>query len=434
MRVTPVRTHLFNLAPHAWRQPLAGLVRLCASLAGREPPVLDADLMDRIRRAAGLVTHPAAVTGDLTSAVEALRGAGAGLVALFGPEHGVRGEAPDGRPVPSYTDARSGLPVYSLYQGGPEASHAPSPELLRKLAVLLVDLQDVGARFYTFASTLSRCMEAAAIASVPVVVLDRPNPLGDAVEGPLLRPEFSSFVGLHPLPIRHGCSIGELALLFHRAFGVGEEPAVVSYQLSVASCQLSASAKGPGSELTTDNWQLATAPWVPPSPNMPAPTTALVYPGMALLEGTNVSEGRGTAKPFEWLGAPWVDADALAERLRADDLTGAAFRPIHFIPSASKWAGETCAGLQVHVTDVVAFRPVLTGVAVLSALRKLWPAQFAWRQSGGFFIDRLAGTVELRLAVDRGEAPAAIAATWREDEAAFVATRAAHLGTDGVMR
>ena len=166
---------------------------------------------------------------------------------------------------------------------------------------------------------------------------------------------------------------------------------------------------------------------------MPTPTTALVYPGMALLEGTNVSEGRGTAKPFEWLGAPWVDADALAERLRAEDLPGTAFRPIHFIPSASKWAGETCAGVQVHVTDVASFRPVLTGVAVLSALRELWPARFAWRQAGGFFIDRLAGTDGLRLAVDRGEAPAAIAATWREDEAAFMATRATHLGADDLM-
>src|SRR5207249_3263812 len=158
----------------------------------------------------------------------------------------------------------------------------------------------------------------------------------------------------------------------------------VSCRLPVASCQLSESTEEPCSELTTGNWQLATTPWVPPSPNMPTPTTALVYPGIALLEGTNVSEGRGTAKPFEWLGAPWVDADRLAERLRSDDLPGAAFRPIHFIPSASKCAGRTCAGVQVHVTDVAAFRPVMTGVAVLCALRGLWPAQFAWRQSGSF--------------------------------------------------
>jgi uncharacterized protein YbbC (DUF1343 family) len=167
---------------------------------------------------------------------------------------------------------------------------------------------------------------------------------------------------------------------------------------------------------------------------MPTPATALVYPGMALLEGTNVSEGRGTAKPFEWFGAPWVDADLLAERLRAAELPGALFRPIHFIPSASKWAGDTCAGVQVHVTDVAAFRPVLTSVAVLSALRELWPGQFSWREANGFFIDRLAGTDQLRLAVDRGEPPAAIAATWKEDEEAFRATRAAHLGTDEVMR
>src|SRR5207302_1396756 len=154
-------------------------------------------------------------------------------------------------------------------------------EMLRELAVLLVDLQDVGARFYTFASTLSRCMQAAADAGVPVVVLDRLNPLGDAVEGPLLRPEFASFVGLHPVPIRHGCGMGELALLFHRAFGVGDEPAVVSYQLPVVSCQLSVPEKASQSKLITGNGPLTTGNWVPPSPNMPTPTTALLYPGTA---------------------------------------------------------------------------------------------------------------------------------------------------------
>jgi uncharacterized protein YbbC (DUF1343 family) len=284
--------------------------------------------------------------------------------------------------------------------------------MLSGLEVLIVDLQDIGASFYTFASTVSLCMEAAAVVGVPPALLDRPNPIGDAIEGPLLEPEFASFVGLHPLPIRHGCTMGELALLFHRAFGVGDEPAVVPFTSTCASHP---------SSLIPHPWN----PWVPSSPNMPAPETALVYPGTCLLEGTNVSEGRGTAKPFEWMGAPWIDADTLAERLRAAALPGAAFRPVYFIPSASKWAGETCAGVQVHVTDERAFRPVLTGVAILAAVRALWPEEFQWRESGGrFAVDRLAGTDRVRRAIDAGEAPVDIAATWTADETAFRSTRA----------
>jgi uncharacterized protein YbbC (DUF1343 family) len=400
---------------------------LCAGLAGHEVAPLDADLMTRARRAAGLLTHPAAVTGDFTGAVEALSQAGARLVALLGPEHGVRGEAPDGRAVPSQVDSRSGLPIYSLYRGGASGAYSPTAEMLRGLEVLIVDLQDIGARFYTFASTVSLCMEAAAAAGVPVVVLDRPNPIGDAIEGPLLQPEFASFIGLHPLPIRHGCTIGELALLFHRAFGVGDEPAVVPFgdasrQSSVVSGDAGDTHAGSyASRLTTDDWNA----WVPPSPNMPTPGTALIYPGTCLLEGTNVSEGRGTAKPFEWVGAPWIDAGALGEQLRASALPGAAFRPVYFIPSASKWAGETCAGIQIHVTDDRHFRPVLTGVAILAALRALWPEQFQWRESGGgFAVDRLAGTDRVRRAIDAGEAPGDIAAAWTADEEAFGITRA----------
>jgi uncharacterized protein YbbC (DUF1343 family) len=391
---------------------LSGLDRLCSALADQAEPPLNAELMRGIRRSAGLLTHPAAVTGDLTSSVEALSRAGAGLMTLFGPEHGVRGEAPDGRAVPSGVDPRTGLPVHSLYRGGSAASNAPDAEMLRGLGVLIIDLQDVGARFYTFTSTLSLCMEAAARADVRVVVLDRPNPIGDAIEGPLLRPEFASFVGLHPLPIRHGCTIGELALLFHRKFGVGEESSVVEYAPATHT---------PSGCMAADYWN-----WIPPSPNMPTPATALVYPGTCLLEGTNVSEGRGTARPFEWLGAPWINAEALAERLQSEGPAGVRFRPVHFIPSASKWAGEACAGVQVHVLDEEAFRPVRTGVAILSALRSLWPEQFQWREAGGLFaVDRLAGTDRLRCAIDAGESSSAIASSWQPDEEAFAAAREA---------
>lgn len=412
----------------------SGLEQLCAGLSGAGPAPLDAALLARVRRASGLVTHPAAVTADLVSAVEALRSAGAGLVALFGPEHGVRGEAPDGRAISGSVDARSGLPVHSLYRGGALAAQAPTAEMFRGLEVLLIDLQDVGARFYTYSSTVSLCMEAAASVDLPVVVLDRPNPLGSAVEGPLLRPEFRSFVGLHPLPIRHGCTLGELALLFHRAYGVGQEPVVVGGGQG-------AEGEGQGAESGEGRTESGAIPhplpsslcslpshWVPPSPNMPTPLTALVYPGTALLEGTNVSEGRGTAKPFEWLGAPWVEAEALSDRLNAIGLPGTRFRSIHFIPSASKWAGESCGGVQLHVVDPQEFRPVLTGVAILSALRELWPDQFAWRESEGrFAVDRLAGTDRLRQAVDEGVDPVAIAATWREGEEEFRALCDRHL-------
>jgi uncharacterized protein YbbC (DUF1343 family) len=383
-----------------------GLERLCAGLSGRGPVPLDEGLMDRVRRAAGLVTHPAAVTPELTCAVEALIGAGAGLVALFGPEHGVRGEAPDGRAVSHSVDARSGLPVHSLYRGGGLGSQTPTADMFRGLEVLLIDLQDVGARFYTYSSTVSLCMEAAASVGLPVVVLDRPNPLGDTIEGPLLRDEFASFIGMHPLPIRHGCTLGELAQLFHRAYGVGKEPAVVG----------------------SAQWSVGSGQWVPPSPNMATALTALVYPGTALLEGTNVSEGRGTAKPFEWVGAPWVVAEALADRLNAFALPGVRFRPIHFIPSASKWEGETCGGAQIHVFEDAKFRPVLTGTAILSALRQLWPGQFAWRESNGqFAVDRLAGTDRLRLAVDDGVELHAIAVSWKPEELAFQCLRQLHL-------
>jgi uncharacterized protein YbbC (DUF1343 family) len=404
--------------------PISGLERLCAGLSGSAACPLDRDLTSRLRRAAGLLTHPAAVTRDLTHAVDALLRAGARLVALFGPEHGVRGEAADGRAVGGNIVARWGLPVHSLYRGSDPASHSLDPELLRDLEVLLVDLQDVGARFYTYASTVSLCMQAAQIAGVPIVILDRPNPIGPAVEGPLPRPEFSSFVGLHPVPVRHGCTLGELALLFHRAFGVGAEPFVVSARVGDGTRGEEGGPSLPYALLPTSD----TLPWVPPSPNIPTPLTALVYPGTGLLEGTNVSEGRGTARPFEWLGAPWVEADRLAERLQDEQLPGVAFRPIHFTPSASKWAGEVCGGVHLHVLDPVAFLPVRTGVAILAAVRALWPDRFAWRETGGrYFLDSLAGTDAVRLAIDAGAPAAEIAATWQADEASFRRTRESHL-------
>jgi uncharacterized protein YbbC (DUF1343 family) len=344
-----------------------------------------------------LVTNPSAVTHDLRSAPDALRAAGAQVKALFGPEHGVRGEIADGVKVPNSTDARTGIPVWSLYG----ADAAPTQQMLAGLDALVFDIQDVGARFYTFTSTLSHVMRSAATAKLPVIVLDRPNPLGGrSVEGPILEPAHASFVGLHPIPIRHGATMGELGRLWHH-FGIGQPPLVVP---------CAGWRRG-------DLWDETGLSWTPPSPNMPTPETALVYPGVCLLEGTNVSEARGTACPFRTFGAPWIDAEALADRLNGLELPGCRFRPTRFKPTASKFLGETCAGCQIHVQDPNAFRPVATGVAILSALRHAYPEQFAWRQGAGkFSVDRLAGTSRLREAIDAGTSWQVMARTWKDDQ------------------
>jgi len=345
----------------------------------------------------GLVTNPSAVTRGLRAAPDALRDAGAQVKALFGPEHGVRGEIADGVKVPHGVDTRTGIPVWSLYG----ADAAPTAQMLAGLDALVFDIQDVGARFYTFTSTLSHVMRGASAARLPVIVLDRPNPLGGrGVEGPILEPTHASFVGLHPIPIRHGATMGELGRLWHH-FGIGDPPLVVP-------CT---------GWRRKDLWDETHLSWISPSPNMPTPETALIYPGACLLEGTNVSEARGTACPFRTFGAPWIDAEALADRLNGMELPGCRFRPTRFKPTASKFLGETCAGCQIHVEDPSAYRPVATGVAILSALRHTYPEQFAWRQAAGkFSVDRLAGTSKLREAIDAGTTWQTIARSWKDDQ------------------
>jgi uncharacterized protein YbbC (DUF1343 family) len=337
------------------------------------------------------------VTRDLRAAPDALRAAGAQVKALFGPEHGVRGEVADGVKVPHSTDTRTGIPIWSLYG----ADAAPTAQMLAGLDALVFDIQDVGARFYTFTSTLSHVMRGAAEARLPVIVLDRPNPLGGrAIEGPILEPAHASFVGLHPIPIRHGATMGELGRLWHH-FGIGSPPLVVP-------C---------AGWRRKDLWEETRLSWISPSPNMPTPETALVYPGACLLEGTNVSEARGTTCPFRSFGAPWIDAEALADRLNGLGLPGCRFRPTRFKPTASKFLGETCAGCEIHVQDASAYRPVATGVALLSALHQSYPEQFAWRQAAGkFSVDRLAGTSKLREAIDAGTTWEAIARSWKDDQ------------------
>lgn len=307
----------------------------------------------------GMIVHPASVTSELAFGVDAARRAGLDVRALFGPQHGARGEKQDNMIESApYADPVTGLPVHSLYG----EVRKPTPDMLAGLDAVLFDLQDVGVRVYTFAWTMALAMEACGEAGVRFVVLDRPNPIGGKREGPVLRPGFESFVGLHPVPLRHGATCGELARWLCAERGVACE-------LSVLPC------RGWRREAT---WRDTGLPWVMPSPNLPTTDSCAVYPGMVLLEGTNLSEGRGTTRPFELFGAPWLDPDALVKRLRGARLPGVVFRPCHFEPTFQKHAGKLCGGAQLHVTDHDAFAPVRTAVEILAASRALTPDLFEW--------------------------------------------------------
>ena len=366
----------------------------------------------------GLVTHPAAVAFDLAHVQNLIAAAdGVRLVALFGPEHGFSGEAQDLIGVTDGSERGTGLRVHSLY-GENYESLKPTAEHLRGLDVLVVDLQDVGSRYYTFVSTMFFCLEAAAECKLPVFVLDRPNPIGGvAIEGPTLRPRFTSYVGLEPVCTRHGMTIGELAHWYRKRHQLDCE-------LHVIACE----------GLSRDMYFSDTGlPWVLPSPNMPTEETAVVYPGQCLIEGTNLSEGRGTTRPFELCGAPWIDPGELVSRLREEPLRGVVFRPAWFRPTFQKFAGQTCGGVQVHVTDREAFQPVRTSLFLLAALRDLSGASFDWRRETYEFVsDRLAidllfGSDRERLALESGGSPRAISVEWGAEEAAFHEQRAEFL-------
>jgi uncharacterized protein YbbC (DUF1343 family) len=341
-------------------------------------------------RRVGQVTHPAAVLPDLTGAADALLRAGVRLTALFGPEHGVSGAAGAGDTVDNAVDARTGLPVFSLYGSSVE----PTAEMLSDVDVLLFDMQDVGVRFYTYLSTLFYVLRGAAKAHKPAIVLDRPNPIGgQIVEGPSIEPGFESFVGIMALPIRHGLTLGEAALLMSTTFDLDVELAVVEMR-----------------GWRRDYWFDQTGrAWVPTSPAMPHVSTATVYPGTCLLEGTNVSVGRGTALPFEICGAPWLAGAALAERMNALNLAGARFRPLHFCPSADRYAGQECGGVQVHITDRAALRPVMLGLHLVAAIRSLHPREFAWAAA---HFDRLLGGARTREAIETDAPVETFAGDW----------------------
>lgn len=345
----------------------------------------------------GLIVHPASVdhrlrhTADLFAAENDIR-----LTALFGPQHGIRGETQDNMiEWRGFRDPRLGLPVYSLYG----ETRVPSSEMLRDIDVLVFDLQDVGTRVYTFIWTMVLSMQAAKEHGKKFVVLDRPNPIGGKkVEGNMSELPFASFVGMYPLPMRHGMTAGELALYFNEAHSIHCDLDVVEME-----------------GWRRDWWFDQTGlPWVLPSPNIPTIETAIVYPGMVLFEGTTVSEGRGTTRPFEIIGAPYINSFDLVERLNQLQLPGVYFRSLSFQPTFHKYAGEVCGGLQAHVLDREQFLPCVTAYAILECLLDLYPNDFAWKQPPYEYVfdrlpfDVICGTDRVRREIEKRSAPGAI--------------------------
>lgn len=365
-------------------------------------------------RRVGLIANPTAIDFELRHALDVLPSLGVQLSALFGPEHGLRGDAQDMAPVES-ASAHGSVPVFSLY-GHTATSLTPTPEMLSLVDVLVFDIQDVGSRYYTFVWTMVLAMRAAAAAGKAFVVLDRPNPIGgNNIEGPPVDEGFDSFVGLVNCPTRHGMTVGEIA-----KWRVAEE----RLDLDLTIVPMSGWSRGMLFGQTG-------LPWVMPSPNMPTFDTALVYPGMCLVEGTEVSEGRGTTRPFELSGAPYLSPDALARALQHCD--GAVARPCVFTPTFHKHAGLACGAIQWHVTNPITFRPVEAGLRFVEASVRLGGAHFAWRQKAYEFVDQipafdlLMGSPRPRQAIESGATLGDVCQAWRTFEAAFAEMRRPYL-------
>jgi len=361
-------------------------------------------------RRIGLIANHTSVDQRLRSSIDLLHESDTvELVALFGPEHGVRGDAQAGVEVGTAVDPRTGLPTHSLYG----ETQRPTPEMLDGLDALVFDIQDVGVRYATYMSTMAYAQDAAATAGLSFVVLDRPNPItGENVEGNLLDPAFASFVGVHPMPIRHGMTAGELARLFAAERG-WPEPQVV-----------------PMRGWRRAQWFNETGlPWVQPSPNLPTLDSVTLYPGTCLIEGSNVSEGRGTTRPFEYVGAPWIDPYRLTAELERRSLAGCAFRPAYFTPTFSKHAGQVCGGVQAHITDRDALRPVELGIHLLETIRAHDPTAFSWREAsdGRYFVDLLLGSDRPRSQFDSPAGASHVLAGWAEESAQFAERRRPYL-------
>jgi uncharacterized protein YbbC (DUF1343 family) len=366
-------------------------------------------------RAVGLVANQTAVLpdgrhlADILAADPTVR-----LKALFGPEHGIRGDTTGA--IDDGLDSRTGVPVYSLYG----KSYRPTREQLSGIDVLVFDIQDVGARFYTYISTLGNVLSAAGEAGIPVIVLDRPNPIrGVGIAGPIPDDSLLSFVAYAPIPITHGMTMGELARMYN---GEGWLENGVRVSLTVIAME----------HWRRDQWYDQTGlAWIPPSPNMVSLETAVVYPGTCLLEGTNLSEGRGTERPFEYVGAPWMNSALVLEILESQNLPGVRFESIQFTPTRRghqsgtvKYEGQGCNGLFVDVTDRSVFQPVTTGLTLLWALRAVHPDKFAWKTRR---IDRLSGTPLLRERLEQGDKPSELVARWQRALGEFLRVRQRYL-------
>ena len=347
----------------------------------------------------GLITNHSAIDRAGVSAIDRIAShKRLDLVALLAPEHGIRGTAAEGVKVGDEVDAKTGVPVYSLYMA---EDRGPTPEMLKNVDVLVYDLQEVGGRTWTYVSTMALSMKAAARRGIPFVVLDRPNPIGgEIVEGALIAPGFTSFVGMYPIPARHGLTVGELAAYFNHAFGIGAD-------LIVARA----------SSWQRGQWMDDTGlPWVNPSPNLRSLAALSSYPGTVYFEGTNLTEGRGTDRPFEQIGAPWLDAPAVAATMNGLYLQGVRFEPVvmQVLPTASKFKGESIPGLRVVVTNRQTYRPVRTALILIDVIKRQHPDQFRWGPS----IDRLTGSDKVRLAIDAGQL-APLLEDWDREAAAF---------------
>ncbi len=364
----------------------------------------------------GFAVHPASVLSNLRHSGDALFDSkSVELKALFGPQHGARGEKQDNMiESEDYVDPDTRLPVYSLYG----ETRWPTEKMMRDIDVLLFDLQDVGTRVYTFIHTMAYCMEACARFGKRFIVLDRPNPInGLSVEGNILEREYASFVGRYPIPMRHGMTVGELALLFNAEFGIGCDLTVVPMA----------------------GWQRAMwfeetgLPWVPPSPNLPTVDSTVVYPGVVLVEGTILSEGRGTTRPFEFVGAPFIRGRSFADQMNDLKLPGVHFRAACFEPTFQKWAGKICGGVQLHVLDRKIFEPYLTGIAVISTVRSLYPEAFAWRMPPYEYeqvklpIEILCGGRGIPQLIEQGAKPDEIRTSWQSDVERFLEQRRPYL-------
>ncbi|MBS1791613.1 MAG: DUF1343 domain-containing protein [Acidobacteria bacterium] len=364
----------------------------------------------------GLICHPASIDHDFRHSADLLsQHPDINLTALFGPQHGIRGETQDNMiEWEGFRDGRTGVMAYSLYG----EVRKPTTQMLSEVDVLVFDVQDVGTRVYTFIYTMALAMQSAREFGKRFIVCDRPNPIGgQGIEGNILESGHESFVGMYPIPMRHGMTVGELARMFNEEFGIGCDLEIIPMQ-------------GYNREYWFDDTD---ARWVIPSPNIPTLDTAVVYPGMVLVEGTKFSEGRGTTRPFEITGAPYASAYELAEHLNQQALPGAHFRPHSFKPTFQKHVAQLCHGAQLHVTDRQTLKPVITGVALIKAMHDLYPEGFKWQTPPYEYVydrlpfDVIAGTTKLREQIESGASLEDIAASWKAGEEDFANRRNPYL-------